>query len=370
MSLRRFLMGILLTLLLISVIPAAAQEAEATGEATPEVPTGYQVPGFPAYAAAPTMLEVVEDRGDTLLVRHLMGETEIPKHPQRVYADASTLDILISLGITPVGANSSYVEGEEPSPTLAPLLEGVELFPRGPANLESILSLAPDLILVWDIPVTWNEGSSSFYDLLSAIAPTVVLRENSFTFWQQATRDIATLFGVPERADALIAEYEQAVTTQCERIRTVIPADETLTLLLVQPDLIRIVGPGYLTDTGFIPVAVTSWAYQDCQILPGAEVSGILGTEFSSELSLELLPQIQADHVGLIVADAAEDTYQERIEQPLWASVPAVERGTVYRLPFLTGSSYYSALWTLEQFADVITGTSSVQPEATEAASG
>lgn len=41
----------------------------------------YRVLAFPPFAAAPTTLEVTEDRGDTVLVRHAYGETEIPKNP-------------------------------------------------------------------------------------------------------------------------------------------------------------------------------------------------------------------------------------------------------------------------------------------------
>ncbi len=347
----------LVGLALMTVSPLMAQDAEATPEATATEAVGYQVPGFPPFVVSPAMLNVVEDKGDTLVVEHLRGTTEIPKNPQRIYADASTLDILISLGITPVGANSSYVEGEEPSPELTPLLEGIELFPRGPGNLESILSLKPDLILVWDIAVTWiTDDPEGYYEQLSAIAPTIVLRENSFTFWQQATRDIATLFGAEDKAEAVISAYQEAVTEQCDRMRTVIEDGETLSFILVQPDMIRLMAPGYITDNGYIPSAVTAWAYIDCEFVPGDEVSVLAGENFGIDLSLEVLPELQADNLAVIVSDGAEDTYKARVEQPLWQAVPAVQAGQAFEVPFLIGSSYYSAVWTLEQVANAITG--------------
>ena len=182
-------------------------EEETTDEATNETADSdtYQVPGFLPYSPAPTMVEVVEDRGDMLLVRHLFGETEIPKNPERIYADASTLDILVSLGISPVGANSFYADGVEPPPELAPLLEDIPLYVRGPVNLETVLSLDPDLILVWDVVVTFAEDSEGMSELLSDIAPTVVLNDNSYSFWAQATWDVAEMLGVSDQAETLLA---------------------------------------------------------------------------------------------------------------------------------------------------------------------
>ncbi|NOK63316.1 MAG: hypothetical protein GFH27_549361n49 [Chloroflexi bacterium AL-W] len=82
-----------------------------------------QVPGFPAYAPTPTMLEVVEEREETVLIRHAFGETEVPKNPARVYTDALTTQIALSLGIEPAGAQ--YFTTLLEVPELAAQLEGV-----------------------------------------------------------------------------------------------------------------------------------------------------------------------------------------------------------------------------------------------------
>ncbi|NJO82437.1 MAG: ABC transporter substrate-binding protein [Blastochloris sp.] len=119
-----------------------------------------QVPGFPPYAPAPTMLEVIEDRDDTLVVRHLFGETEIPANPQRIYADGSTFDILLSLGIEPVAANTLYTSELEPPTQLAPLIADLTIYNRGPADPEIVLSHQPDLILVWEVAL-WRGQTAS-----------------------------------------------------------------------------------------------------------------------------------------------------------------------------------------------------------------
>jgi len=109
-----------------------------------------QVPGFPPFAPAPTLLEVIEDRGDTVLVRHALGETEIPKNPERVYTDDAMLEPLVALGIVPVA--SSYIDAAAMPEALAEQVEGkTTIFPYNSVNLEAILAAQPDLIVVYNI---------------------------------------------------------------------------------------------------------------------------------------------------------------------------------------------------------------------------
>ncbi|MCG8352662.1 MAG: hypothetical protein MI924_33265 [Chloroflexales bacterium] len=89
---------------------ATADKVTTTDEATDvAIAEMYQAPGFLSYALAPAMLEVVQDRNNILPVRHQMGETAIPKNLQPISADTSTLDILLTLGVDPVAANSSFL---------------------------------------------------------------------------------------------------------------------------------------------------------------------------------------------------------------------------------------------------------------------
>jgi iron complex transport system substrate-binding protein len=339
------LLSLIVLIALVSVVPLAAQES--TPEAAVET---VQVPGFPPYAPAPTMLEVIEDRGATLVVRHLFGETEIPANPQRIYADGSTFDILLSLGIEPVAANTFYVDLLEPPSQLAPLIEDLTIYNRGPADPEIVLSHQPDLILVWEVAL-W-EGSEGIYNLLSAIAPTVVLNENPYSYWEQATRDIATLLGLSERAADLLADYRAFVEAQCALIRDAVGEDETVTIIGVLPGQRYVMPPGYTTEIGFVPIAPTQWAYQDCGLVPGDEVLQIVGSDGDyALLSDELISELQADHlVVLQLAGEGDDTLR-LIENPIWQALPAVRQGNAYFTPIPANQSYYGALDAFEQFS-------------------
>jgi iron complex transport system substrate-binding protein len=316
------------------------------------------IPGFPAFTAAPSMFDIIEDREATLLVRHLMGETEIPADPQRLYTDASTTQIALSLGLPVVGAQ--YFTNLLNIPDLAPLLEGVTDLGTNTyqPNFEAILAQQPDLIITW-ANVATNPDAQQVYDSLSQIAPTVVLNGNPFTYWQQATRALGDALGRAEQADALLADYETRSAELCEQIRAVI-GDETVTIFDVFDGTIRVIGAAAATPDGsVIPPAFTSWAYVDCGLKPGEEVARLTGGGFSASVTLESLGELQADHLIVytnVASPDAEQVYQSFTDSPLWALLPAVQNNQVYRVDVLDASGYFSALYVLERVADVISG--------------
>lgn len=316
------------------------------------------VPGFPAFTPTPPLIEIVEDRGDTLLVRHRMGETEIPANPQRIYTDASTTQIALSLGLPVVGAQ--YFTNLLNIPDLAPLLEGVTELGTNTyqANFEAILAQQPDLIIVW-ANVATNPEAQSVYDTLSQIAPTIVLNGNPFTYWQQATRVLGRAFGREAEAQALLSNYAERSAALCERIRAVI-GDGTVTIFDVFGGAIRVIGAAAATPDGsVIPPAFTSWAYVDCRLTPGEEVARLTGGSHSASVTLESLGELQADHLIVytnVASPDAEQVYQTFTESPLWALLPAVQNDQVYRVDVLDASGYFSALYVLEQVAEAVSG--------------
>jgi iron complex transport system substrate-binding protein len=329
--------------------PAPMTTAEALVETV-------QVPGFPPFAHPPTMLDVIEDRGDTLVVRHLFGETEIPASPQRIYADGSTFDILLSLGIEPIAANTLYTSELEPPTQLAPLIADLTIYNRGPADPEIVLSHQPDLILVWEVAL-W-QGTEGVYDMLSAIAPTIVLNENPYAYWEQATVDIATLLGRSAQAAELLEGYRAFVEEQCALIRSAIGEGETVTILGALPGQIMLIPPGYTTERGFVPLAPSRWAYQDCQLVPGDEVVAITGPDGNyAPLSDELIAELQADHLVVLQIGGGGGAALPLTESAIWQALPAVQAGNVYFTAIPSNQSYYGALDTFEQFATLFTGS-------------
>lgn len=324
-----------------------------------------QVEGFPAFSPAPPLLEILEDNSDTLLVRHPLGDTEVPKNPERIYTDASTTQIVLSLGLKPVGAQ--YFSNILKIPGMDERLAGVEVLGTNTydPNFEAVVVVRPDLIVVWANIIS-AEDPRARYEQLSQIAPTLVLGEpvsvgaSPFSYWQAATVALAGVSGLESEAEALLTDYKTKAAAYCKQIRKVI-GEGTLTLFDVSGGALRVWGPGYGNEEKFVPAAFGVWAYRDCGVAPGDEVSALTGggAQPFAQVSLESLGELQADHLIAYVnvsAGGARSYFDELKESPLWTRVPAVANGNIHELDYLDASSYYAALHVLEQAATALRG--------------
>lgn len=160
-------------------------------------------PAAPAPGAAPT------DAGGAfpVTVTHAFGETVVPAEPVRVVtAGLTEQDVVLALGVTPVGVTEWY--GDQPYATW-PWAQD-ELGGATPEVLsvadtfeyEKIAGLAPDLI------VAVNAGlDQASYDRLSAIAPTVAQPTDgpsNFAPWDAQTLIVGQALGRADEAQALV----------------------------------------------------------------------------------------------------------------------------------------------------------------------
>ncbi|QJY47294.1 iron-siderophore ABC transporter substrate-binding protein [Pseudonocardia broussonetiae] len=140
-------------------------------------------------------------------VTHAFGETVVPAEPVRVVtAGLTEQDVVLALGVTPVGVTEWY--GDQPYATW-PWAQD-ELGGATPEVLsvadtfeyEKIAGLAPDLI------VAVNAGlDQASYDRLSAIAPTVAQPTDgpsNFAPWDAQTLIVGQALGRADEAQALI----------------------------------------------------------------------------------------------------------------------------------------------------------------------
>lgn len=138
-------------------------------------------------------------------VKHVMGNTCIPRNPQRVVALAGdSLANSWALGIRPIA--STYVPGF-PIPKYlqgkVDIVESVGAYNN--PNLEKILRLKPDLII---------SGSElkGIYKQLSYIAPTVVLNTPyPSPPWTDMLEELAAILDKEEVSKQLINKYWQRV---------------------------------------------------------------------------------------------------------------------------------------------------------------
>ncbi|MCA9879167.1 MAG: iron-siderophore ABC transporter substrate-binding protein [Thermomicrobiales bacterium] len=271
--------------------PVAAQEG------TPE-------PGIPTVG-------IVAEGETTRTLRHSAGETDVPVNPQRIVALADPLvDAVLALGVTPAAV--ATFRGSGYRTYLEDWLEGVpEVGYADSIDLEAVLAAEPDLILVD------TYGAELSYDQLSKIAPTVAF--DAWTDTRANQREVGLAIGKAEDAEARIAAYDETVATARGQLDAAV-GDETVAFLRIFQRELRL--EGGTGETG-------PMLFGELGLTPAGIVEPLMDT-WAEVLSLEMVPQIDADHLFVQPEIDSDEYYEELLSSPLWQEVPAVRNGNVY----------------------------------------
>lgn len=142
---------------------------------------------------------------DCRVVQHMMGETCIPRNPQRVITlRPDHLANSLALGIQPIG--SAFVEGFPFPKDIQGKVDNIESVGAiDNPNLEKILRLKPGLIVS-------NSRLKGIYKQLSRIAPTVVLNVPYPPLpWKEQLATLAQLLDKKDVSEQLMEDYWQRV---------------------------------------------------------------------------------------------------------------------------------------------------------------
>ena len=199
----RLLLALIAPVLL--VLAACGGDDSGDGSSSSDAPgttVGDQVGGYP------------------LTVEHAHGATTIEAAPQRIVTlGYNDQDFLLAFDVTPIAVTDWYGDYEYATWPWAQDRLGdatPEVLNQGSFtgeanfNYEAITALDPDLILGLYIDV-----DATAYDLLTAIAPTVVRTAEYPDFgmpWQATTRLVGEVLAQPDRAEQLIADVDQLFT--------------------------------------------------------------------------------------------------------------------------------------------------------------
>lgn len=256
------------------------------------------------------------------IVHHAWGETELCEQPERIIAlDPHALDLLLSLGIEPVG----YAEDRRAlvgSPELGQAIGGVKYLgvrlQRSPVHvgtwqtpsLETMLGLKPDLILSGYL-------DQSQYRTFSQIAPTLIPVDdwNSPKQWQENLLVLGQILNQPAKAEQAIDNYNQKIKT----VKAELASNDLQTVLLLSMTGLDYIGifngetfaGAILEDLGFQLVVPEHLVAVNGEII----------------ISLETLPQLNPD---LIIVMASGDSQVEQIEQ-VWTSNPILRSQPTYQ---------------------------------------
>jgi iron complex transport system substrate-binding protein len=239
------------------------------------------------------------------IVKHAMGETKVPLHPEKIIV-LGGLDNALALGIKPIAAttlgDNKFLE------YLDDFTVGIEkIGQNGQANLEKILYLKPDLILGLD----WD---ADLYEKLSQIAPTVLA--DSELDWKNWLKKFGEAVGKPDKAENLLQDYDQKIQNLRVKLGDYLQTTE-VSLVNFWANSTRIYMNESFSGSIIQEIGLRRPAYQDQD-------------KNHENISLELIPKIAGDAIFLILGGHNESRLQQFMNHPLWSDLPAVKQNRVY----------------------------------------
>lgn len=233
----------------------------------------------------------------------------IPAQVSKVYAPGLE-DYLVALGVTPV---AQWSTGQSPQQYLQNELEGVQQisFANGIPSPESIIDLEPELIL---FPTAYY-AQNGVYENYNQIATTYVF-DNALGDVETAAATIAELLGL---------EAEEAIQTYHDRFAQAKNKLSSMTegkkAVLINANAKAIFLVGNLYYGGYVLDKL------------GFEQSKLVAGQTSADISLEMLPELDADYIFINDNDGLGDDFLAELQNsPLWTTLPAVKAEQVYEV--------------------------------------
>lgn len=261
------------------------------------------------------------------MVQHDFGKISICGQPQRVVAlDPHALDLLLSLGVQPVGY-AEYRPALVGSPKSGEQMVEIKyLGDRITSNptyvgtwdspsLEVILRLKPDLILgrLYD---------RSLYANLSKIAPTLFPFDDfDNDEWQRSLLTLGKAMDREQRARQVMREHNQRIATARAELESSIHDSQVLLLSMSGLDSIEV-----FTDETYAGSLLKELGLQ--LVIP----KHLQATYGQINISLETLPQLDADII-IVMASAdntVENAKRQWFQNPILRSLSASQAERVY----------------------------------------
>ncbi|HEY9763625.1 MAG TPA: iron-siderophore ABC transporter substrate-binding protein [Trichocoleus sp.] len=247
-------------------------------------------------------------------IQHAMGTTVVPTNPQRIVVLTNeATDMVLALGITPVGAVKSWA-GDPYYGYIANSMEDVPVLgDEMQPNLEQIVALQPDLIIGSKV----RQGQ--VYDQLNAIAPTI-FSETIGAPWKDNLRLYAQALNREAAAEKLLADWDARVANLRQRI-----GDRGIQVSLIRflPGNARI----YLKD---------SFPGQIVQEVGLQRPATQAEAGFAKEVSFEQIPQMNGDILFYFASNSSDSATASSplaatwLNHPLWQQLEVTKRDKAY----------------------------------------
>ncbi|UDY23225.1 iron-siderophore ABC transporter substrate-binding protein [Nocardioides sp. Kera G14] len=258
-------------------------------------------------------------------IKHAFGETRIEKEPKRIVSiGSSDQDILLALGVVPVGIQKVTWGGNEQgtTPWFDAKLE--ELGGATPTLIDEtddipvdeVAKLSPDLILATLSGITQEQ-----YDKLSKIAPVVAFPGKPWmTTWQQSLE----LTGKAVGRSTAATDLEKQVDDEFAKAREDYPELQGKTFIwgaLETSDLSQLY---YYTPTDLRPVFLTSIGMKNAPIIEKISPKDAFYGQISAERASEL------DSDFFFTYAVKETDAKTFADDKLIGQIPAIKAGHMW----------------------------------------
>jgi ABC-type Fe3+-hydroxamate transport system, periplasmic component len=236
----------------------------------------------------------------------------VPAAPKRIFAPYLE-DSLLKLGIKPVAQWSNGNMGHE---YLKEELKDVPKldFSGGLPSPEVVMSYNPDLIILH----TETYAANGAYEKYAKIAPTYVFKNASGDV-EKSLGTLGELLGKSAEADQALQAYQQKVKEAKEKLDQAV-GGKKVAIIRFAAKGVSLMGGNYLC--GYV-------VHKQL----GIGISELVGQENSANVSMEVLPELDADYIFIINAyGQGTQSIKEMTESPIWKSIPAVKEGHVYEV--------------------------------------
>lgn len=237
------------------------------------------------------------------------NDVTLPAKPTKIFAPVME-DSLLAFGIKPI---MQWSNGVKPQLYLQDQLQGVPeiSFASGPPSAESIIANKPDLIILHNSFYVEN----GTYEKYAKIAPTYVFN-NAASDLEGSIKILGQLLDEPDKAEQALQGYQEKVDAAKTKLASITEGKKVA--------LIRFNAKGmfFMTDEYF----------------SGYVLTHELGFEQSSyvkngafEVSLEILPELDADYIFLINdGNLGDEFINELKDSKIWQSTAAFKHNQVF----------------------------------------
>lgn len=201
-----------------------------------------------------------------ITVKHDTGETVVLSEPKRIIAlHPTSLEILLSLGVAPVGMGGYGLMDEEALGQTAKSVPNFDdLLPVKPVHigsatpsLEVMTALKPELIL------SIVFAAQNVFPQFSKVAPTLVYNYGGAGGWEKALRDVAKLLGKETQAETVLRGLETKARTNRNRLAPTLASGNKIAVFALRGPQLLSTGLGFapsrlLNQLGFKNVAPAS----------------------------------------------------------------------------------------------------------------